>query len=254
MRRPTLRPGTQPGGGSHVLNGMIAAALVLLWPALALATNGDGGLRAAFEWQRIFAFLFLMLGPIKIIGPFAAMTEGTDAVFRRRLATRAFLFALAAVLIATAIGRRVLTNLAIPLQVLALTGGIILFLVALEQVMQQYTGPRRMEPTAKPTLALAFAPLAFPTIVTPYGVAAVIIFDAIAPDMTSSGLVLGLVLLVLAVDWLTMLFAHHVVRWLGPALQLLGVVLGVTQVALGLQVILRSLSQLGVFTLQGMTP
>jgi len=236
------------------MNGILAVALIALWPTATLADAGDGTPAQVVEWERIFAFLFLMLGPIKILGPFVAMTEGTDKPFRRRLATRAFLFSLAAVVIATSIGRRMLTNLNIPLQVLALTGGLILFLVALQQVLQQYTGPRGPVQAAPPTLALAFAPLAFPTIVTPYGVAAVIIFTAIAPDVTASGLVLGLVLLVLALDWLAMLFAHTVVRWLGPMLQLFGVVLGVTQVALGLQVILRTLSTLGLFHLQGVSP
>lgn len=127
-----------------------------------------------------------------------------------------------------------------------LTGGLILFLVALQQVLSQYSGARPPERPEPPTLALAFNPLAFPTIVTPYGIAAVIIFMALAPDITSTGMISGLVLLVLALDWVAMLFAHSVVRWLGGVLQLFGVVLSVTQVALGVRIILRSLSNLGI--------
>ncbi|MBN9508635.1 MAG: MarC family protein [Alphaproteobacteria bacterium] len=197
------------------------------------------------DWQTIFALLFLMLGPIKILGPFVAMTQGTEPVFQRRLATRAFLFSVAAVAIAAGMGRRMLASFAIPLQVLVLTGGLILFLVALQQVLQQYS-VRPLVRTEPPTFALAFTPLAFPTIVTPYGIAAVIIFMAVAPDATASAIVAGLVLLVLALDWVAMLFAHTVIRWLGAVLQLFGVVLGVTQVALGLEIILRSLGRLGM--------
>ena len=51
-----------------------------------------------------------------------------------------------------------------------------------------------------------------------------------------------------------MLVAHIVVRWFSPLLLLVGVVLGVTQVALGLQLMLGGMSGLiaqGVFTASG---
>jgi hypothetical protein len=51
-----------------------------------------------------------------------------------------------------------------------------------------------------------------------------------------------------------MLVAHIVVRWFSALLLLLGVVLGVTQVALGLQLMLGGMSGLiaqGVFTAPG---
>jgi multiple antibiotic resistance protein len=225
-----------------------AGAAVLLLSLVPMPARAEAGPLTAvppLDWQTIFALLFLMLGPIKILGPFVAMTQGTEPAFQRRLATRAFLFSVAAVAIAAGMGRRMLASFAIPLQVLVLTGGLILFLVALQQVLQQYSArpPVRTEP---PSFALAFSPLAFPTIVTPYGIAAVIIFMAVAPDATASAMVAGLVLLVLALDWVAMLFAHTVIRWLGAVLQLFGVILGVTQVALGLEIILRSLGRLGV--------
>jgi multiple antibiotic resistance protein len=98
-------------------------------------------------------------------------------------------------------------------------------------------------------MAVAFSPLAFPTIITPYGIAAIIILVALAPDTQSEAGVLGLALLVLIVDWLVMLFADIVAGWLAPVLLLVGVVLSVTQVALGLTAILHSLHSMAVITL-----
>jgi multiple antibiotic resistance protein len=227
----------------------LAAICLITMPARAEETSLTA--RQPLDLGMIFALLFLMLGPVKILAPFVALTKDTDAVFQRRLATRAFLFSVGAVAIAAAIGRRILDNFAIPVQVLVLTGGLILFLVALQQVLQQYSGARPAARAEPPTLALAFSPLAFPTIVTPYGIAAVMIFITLAPDGTTTGIIAGLVLLVLVLDWVTMLFAHRVIRWLGAPLQLFGVILGVTQVALGLRFILSSLGRLGVFQLQG---
>ena len=43
----------------------------------------------------IFSLLFLMLGPIKLLGPFAAAIKNCDRAFRFRPATRVFLFSIA---------------------------------------------------------------------------------------------------------------------------------------------------------------
>ena len=64
----------------------------------------------------------------------------------------------------------------------------------------------------------------------------------------------GVVYFILFLDWLAMLAAHIIVRWFSPLLLLLGVVLGVIQVALGLQLMLGGMEGLiaqGVFTAPG---
>ena len=100
-----------------------------------------------------------------------------------------------------------------------------------------------------PDVKLAFTPLAFPTIVTPYGIAAVIVFATLARGQPEAEvMVAGIVLLILALDWAAMLFAETILKWIGTTLQVFAVVLGVTQVALGLQLIMHSLSMIGVFT------
>jgi multiple antibiotic resistance protein len=138
--------------------------------------------------------------------------------------------------------------------VLQIAAGIILFLVALQAVMQQYSATHASERTEPPTLALAFSPLAFPTIVTPYGIAAVTILITLAPTTEISLMLAGAVYFVLLLDWLAMLAAHFIVRWLGPLLLLFGVILGVIQVALGLQLVIGGISGLiaqGVFAATG---
>jgi multiple antibiotic resistance protein len=57
-------------------------------------------------------------------------------------------------------------------------------------------------------------------------------------------MVAGTVFFILFLDWLAMLTAHIIVRWLGPLLLLFGVVLGVTQVALGIQLMIGGISGL----------
>ena len=75
-------------------------ALTLAPFAAAAQSTGVLATRRPITWGMIFALLFLMLGPIKLLGPFAAATKDCDRVFCLRLATRAFLFSVAAVTIA----------------------------------------------------------------------------------------------------------------------------------------------------------
>ena len=57
-------------------------------------------------------------------------------------------------------------------------------------------------------------------IVTPYGIAAVAILMALAPTTQIRLPVAGVVFCILFLDWLAILAAHVIVRWLGPLLLL----------------------------------
>lgn len=230
---------------------LLLIGLLIVWPGAAFA-EAAGSLQHAVPAKKIFALLFLMIGPMKILGPFVMMTRGADAGFRRQLATRAVLFSAAALLVAGLLGQRMLQNFDIPLQVLALTGGLVLFLVALQTVLEQFKRPEAPRGEApRPDLAMAINPLAFPTIVTPYGIAAMIIFVCLVEgDPAAQLTIAGLVVAILALNWLAMVYAHVILKYAGTALQVFAVVLGVTQVALGLMIILQSLSSLGVFALR----
>ncbi len=231
---------------------LLAFVLTVVWaaclPVQSFAQSPLGGDMPEVEFgaRKIFLMLFLMLGPIKILVPFKALAGSYEPRVRRRIASRAILFSAAALAIAGFLGRTMLENLEISLPVLAMTGGIILFIVALRTVLQPAANlPVRPTEPGQTDLGLALTPLAFPTIVTPYGIAAVIVFATLAGDRQTEGLtVAAIVLLILALDWMAMLFAESILRWIGTSLQVLAVVLGVTQAALGLQIILHSLSMI----------
>jgi multiple antibiotic resistance protein len=186
----------------------------------------------------IFAFLFLMLGPFKIIGPFAKITQGADPKLTRQIAFRAMIFSSIALLLAAILGARIMSNFTIPLPILAISGGLILFLVALLNIIKQFGTPTAtQEKVITPTLDMAVNPLAFPTIVTPYGIAAVIIFLALSPDLNSKLTVGAIVLAIMAVNLIFMLITRYIYKFLAVFLALLGAILGIVQVALGLMVI-----------------
>ena len=205
-----------------------------------------------FPVAQIFTFLFLMLGPIKIIGPFAKITRAADAALTRRIALRAILFSSLALLLAAFFGEKFLDNFNIPLPVLVLSAGIILFLVALLNIIQQFMPPaaHSEEPPGQvhtPELSTALTPLAFPTIVTPYGIAALVVFLALSPDLESRLTVGAILLAIMLLNLIVMLMTRHILPVLNVLLPILGAILGVVQVALGLQIIISSLRMMGAF-------
>jgi multiple antibiotic resistance protein len=233
----------------HLRRVQVKLALSLFLTATFLQTSAAAQTTDTLDIgpRKIFFILFLMLGPIKILIPFVGMTAGTGAAFRNRLATRSTILSAAALALAGLFGRGIMANFNVSLPVLALAGGLVLFLVALQTVMQQTlgSGPRQFE--GPPGMHLAFSPLAFPTIVTPYGIAALIVFATLADgDRGAELTVAAIVLAILAMNWLAMIFAEHILRWLGTALQIAAVVLGIAQVAIGLQVMVHSLRLLGI--------
>ncbi len=183
-----------------------------------------------------FLLFFIMLGPIKVIGPFASAAKGLPGPAMRALALKAFAMSLVAVVGGGFVGKVLLGNWQIPVAVMELAGGLIFTLAALQMVMHQYD----TAPAEKPTPP-GLIQLVFPVNVTPYGMAAVIVLLSLALDVSRVGTLLVIALAVLVLNLLAMLVARSVIHWIALPLQILGAVLGVQQVALGLKILIDGL-------------
>jgi multiple antibiotic resistance protein len=241
-RRPARSMATLAVGVCCLLGAGVAAAA---------EAAGSPELTMQFPLMHIFTFLFLMLGPFKIIGPFMKMTKGLDATLVRQIALRSTLFASLGLLFAAFLGDSILTKYGIPVPVLALSAGIILFLVALQTILQQFAPATHANdgvaaPAATTALSSALMPLAFPTLVTPYGIAALVVFLAVSPSLQGQLTIGAVVLAVMMLNLIAMLLTRHIPPVLGALLAILGAVLGVIQVALGLRIIHNSLRAMAV--------
>jgi multiple antibiotic resistance protein len=181
------------------------------------------------------------------------MTRGADRAFKRRLALEGIGLATAAALLAPTIGANILRKWGVSSEALLLTVGIILFLVALRSVLAQYSPaddhvPAQAAAPPATTSAFSFTPLAFPTIITPYGIALLVFLVTLPEGAVPIASLLVLVALVLALDLVAMLFADRILGTpvVAGALRLLGATLGVLQVALGVQAIVGALRLLGL--------
>lgn len=245
--------------GTHRNLTAVVAALAIIvgasgLPAAGAASAAEVAVDPAQVRQiplaQVFTLLFLMLGPFKIVGPFLKLTKGADDRLARRIAVRATVFSALALLVAGFLGESILNGYGIPLPVLALSGGIILFLVALRNILEQFELP---EPPGNAAgvppatdMRVALMPLAFPRIVTPYGIAALVVFLAYSQTLEGRLAIGAIVVAIMALNLVFMLAARRLLPVLGVALPILGAVLGVVQVALGLQIINNALRTLGV--------
>jgi multiple antibiotic resistance protein len=196
----------------------------------------------------IFTIFFVTLGPLKILGPFAHRTRGLDEAVVRRIAVRAFLIATVALVAGAFVGRSLAAKWHVTLPALLIAAGIVFFVVALRQLLEQYEPSDAGASTSLPDEPTAAAiHLLFPIVLTPYGIAAAIVILAASGEAQRTEMIVALLIAVMLLDLVAMLFARRIlVGIIMVVLQVLGAVLGVMQLGLATQFVLSGLQRLGV--------
>lgn len=198
----------------------------------------------AFPIAKLASLVFMMMGPIGLIPTFAGLTAGAATDQRRRIALRAFGYSCIALTLAVAIGAGVLEAWGASPPALIIAAGVLLGIASLRNLLAAPRAPAAGTGQA-PDDAIALAPLAFPSIVTPHGVGVLIVFVAYAPGASAKASILGVALAIMALNLLTMLFADRLMKVIGRVpLTILGAVFGVLQLALGIEMFASGVSLL----------
>jgi len=196
----------------------------------------------------VFTIFFLLLGPVKLIAPFAATTRGADDRFKKEVALFGALIATATCAFVALAGEKLLVKYEISLEALLIAGGLVLLIAALNAIFQR--APQLDSGTGtKTALQVALSPIVFPTIVPPAGVAAILIFTMAEPRYPGINRVIIICLaIVMVLDFLVMRFINLITKTPGLflVLQVLGSVLMFMQVALAIDVMLSAFKSLGV--------
>src|SRR4051794_26301832 len=160
----------------------------------------------ALSASEILTLFVVTLGPIKILAPYARHTMHFSAEADRKVAVRAFIIATAAALVGGLFGQSTLARWHIPIPVLMATAGVVLFAVALRQVLQQYDTGAAPNSDPLPSSATAAAMhVVFPLILTPYGIATVIVLLAESTTIARTAVILGLLVAVMCLNLAAML-------------------------------------------------
>ena len=202
------------------------------------------GLFDNFGLINIFIIFLLTLGPLKLIPAFVKLTKNYKQNIRHQLALKSFFISTLVILGVAILSQRVLKSWQINISAMLLTTGIILFLVALKNVLAQYNYSLvDKEIIEENPRDLTINPLVFPSILTPYGIALVVTISAIFAKIQIPLIPLFLILsIIMFLNLGAMFFAYHILYWIKPiTLKILSFVFSVMQVALGLDMIIRGI-------------
>lgn len=199
-----------------------------------------------FGTGEIFILFFVTLGPFKLLGPFEQQTRDLSPTALRGIVVRAFAIALTAVIVGGTLGTALASKWLISVPAIEIATGLILFLVAIRLVLAPYEPAPAPQPLPEAPMAAALR-LTFPLVVSPYGIAALIALLASTDDPAMIRATYVILVAVMVLNLLAMLYVRSIMRGLTLlVLQVLGSVLGVLQVALAVQIIIRGLRGLQV--------
>lgn len=163
-----------------------------------------------------FITIWIVVDPISILPAFLALTPSADEVTRKLIALEGALAAFVVLMICVATGQIVLSALGISLQILEISGGLILFLFAAQRVVGRDTLCYTASTHQLPPFQRAIFPIAVPNIAGPGAILTVILrtdnsrFDLVEQLRTS-----GAVALVVTGAFFLMIFAVPIVRFIG---------------------------------------
>ncbi|MEP2705506.1 MAG: MarC family protein [Roseibium sp.] len=194
-----------------------------------------------------FATLFVTIDPVGLAPMFLAITAGMSRANRRRVAIRSVITAAGILGLFFVAGQTVLNVLGISVSAFRVSGGILLFIIAIEMIFGKRQ--ERKSETAEKAVEgsdehhrtvneLAIFPLAIPLISGPASISAIILLSSQAPDtLTYAGLA-GVIAIILVSCLGAFLLADKIERALGDTAQLVITrLLGVLLAALSVQFI-----------------
>jgi multiple antibiotic resistance protein len=196
---------------------------------------------------KLLLLLLIGMGPKIALVPFLEKTKHFDAETQRAVGRRMVVIAVITAIVLFALGGLLMALLHISGGAVAVAGGIILTILAINMV----AGPGKkvveeigVQETPE---QIAVYPLAVPYLLNPVGITILIVASDEVVSIASVGLVLGLVLLVGAFDYLIFANIDKLAKRLNPTgLVISEVVFGILLTAVAVQLAVSGLVSLGI--------
>lgn len=195
-----------------------------------------------FLWQA-FVTLFVIIDPFAVIPVFVGLTQNSSQAYKRRTALKASVIATILLLAFAFIGDKLLDAMSISEPAFRIAGGFLLLLAAIEMVVAQTSGGMRSttgdedeETTHREDISVF--PLAIPLIAGPGALTSIVVLMRQAQEMSyvaQSG-VLGILVIVLLITYLSLLVGDRILKLLGvTGTHVLTRVFGIILAALAVQ-------------------
>jgi multiple antibiotic resistance protein len=179
---------------------------------------------------------------------FASLTRGTTSAHRRAMAIRSSLIAWAILMFFALLGRPLLQALGISLASFRIAGGILLFYIAVDMVLERRTQRREerahsIEGTPD-AVDISVFPMAMPMISGPGSIASAMLWVSRAETPAHVTIVLAAITVVILITMATLLAAGPLMRLIGDKVEAaITRILGVILAALAAQFVIDGLKQ-----------
>jgi multiple antibiotic resistance protein len=195
-----------------------------------------------------FVTLFVIIDPIALAPLFVALTQGIEPVRRRRLALRACVIGIVLLTLFGLLGDKILAVIGISMPAFRISGGILLFITALDMLFERRT-QRREGQHADPHHDPSVFPLATPLIAGPGAFTTMILLvnnsSASGPAHTLA--IHGVMIAVVACSFVFFLAADLIERALGrTGVIVITRLLGMLLAALSVQFVLDGIRGTGL--------
>lgn len=187
-----------------------------------------------------FVVLFVVIDPIGMAPVFVGLTRGEPAARRRRAALHGTALAAVILLVFFFVGDGLLQALGIGVPAFRIAGGLFLFLLAVDMVFARQSGLRSTTPgelrEAEHREDITVFPLAFPLVAGPGALTTVLLMASQETGWATTGIVLGVMGLVLALLLVSLLSAERMMTLLGETgANVISRLLGLVLAALAVQ-------------------
>ncbi|WP_113912745.1 MarC family protein [Roseovarius dicentrarchi] len=194
-----------------------------------------------------FVTLFIVLDPFALAPLFLALTRGMSPAMRRSVAIRSCLMGTALLIVFGAFGEAVLGFIGISMPAFRIAGGILLFLTALDMLFERRTKRREDQVEHDDHEDPSIFPLGIPLIAGPGAIATVILLTGEHQGLSGLTWVLGTMLFVMLLVFVSFLSAGMLERALGKTgISVVTRVLGMLLAALAVQFVLDGLRGFGL--------
>lgn len=164
-----------------------------------------------------FVVLWAVIDPIGTVPVFIAVTKGYNESERKKIAKNASLVAFGVLLFFLIVGEALLRKVGVPLAAFQISGGIILFLFALNMIFGS-SKPEEELQLIKSSSETAIFPLAMPSIAGPGAILAVVLLtDNSRFSWMSQLSTVFLIIFILLVNYLLMRLANKIQRRIGES-------------------------------------
>ena len=195
----------------------------------------------------ILGVFLVTIGPLKAAIVYTTLTADADSEFRRKVVVKTVLTATIVTILFLVAGEFVLRMFHVSVPALKIAGGLILLLYALSMVMGDDSSKGSQGGAVVQSTDIGVFPLAMPLMATPQGIVMIVTITATTSSINEVLLVAGLILGIMAFNFVFLLAAHRIIGLIGPlGLQIVARVVGLLFLALGVQLMIWGLTDLGV--------